>query len=945
MNMRFPRTEVLARLTDPDAPGITLIEAPIGFGKSWLLRRASTAGVLRLRGELGPLAIEPLGHTPVVLDDAHQLDAEATRILAERIEDAPIDARLTVSGRFLGDRLHEVAHLLDGQIIDSVGLSISADEIVAAEPELTRPIADQVAQAAEGSVKLIATALDQWRRQRSRDPVTIIAHLSRTANAAALQQLDSADRVLVGLLARAPGIDQALLASLGGPGFVWRALDAGIPLRRHVSAEIDVLDATFYRAHDIDAGTATRLAAALAQRDRPIEAVGLLLDAAAPDRAARMLVSLPESVTKSVEPRAMLSVLARLGTVTDSDPALLLLRANAAASLGRLDQAFADVDRAARLAKHADPPVRRRVEAAVARTEFFRGNRTEAIALATSGLRDIGPGEEHTFARAHEVLALATAASETRDDLQLAAESFRVAAAAWDACGESALARNCRCDLAMAVLIPLGRFDEALAVLGQVLAVAGLNDAERSWLMACEGFALFEANRLTSAAARFDRVADLGYLQDNSTIVASSAWGRALVASRRDDLPAVLRWLSTAENTALGDADDMLGVSFLCDATTVLGALGELGVAERYLRAAEARPKLYDHDVRRARFIFEARRGHVGDVDAQLAVTRPAEWWRVLLVSALATARAGDVEGARELHDGAERELLNLGFGGFAALGERRAGEELQELLQRRAVVAESGSPAAPGQPESVVRPLLRVIGTTMHVEDGSGVVDIPPGNPQRLVGVVVASGGMATFDQLAEAMWPGDDVDTTRSRLRNVLLRLRRGAGDVVVRSGTGVRLAPGVRCDLYEFEQLATDALASARTDPEVAGHLAARAVTLAEGAVFADFEYEEWALGARRSVDHQLIGLLDLLSVQAEDAGDLVRAQALAERALRLDRYTDSRYVRLAELLTMQGRSAAAVAVLEDAAEAARELGAALPSGLKDRRDELIRRAANG
>ena len=79
----------------------------------------------------------------------------------------------------------------------------------------------------------------------------------------------------------------------------------------------------------------------------------------------------------------MLSVLARLGTVTDSEPALLLLRANAAAPLGRLDQVIDDVDRAAALAEHADPPVRRRVEAAVARTEFFRGHRDEAIALAT----------------------------------------------------------------------------------------------------------------------------------------------------------------------------------------------------------------------------------------------------------------------------------------------------------------------------------------------------------------------------------------------------------------------------------------------------------------------------------------------------------------------------------------------------------------------------------
>jgi DNA-binding SARP family transcriptional activator len=951
-NLRLPRTALLGRLTDPAAPIVTLVEAPIGFGKSWLLRRGSPPGAVRLRGELGALSHEPLGHRAVVIDDAHQLEAEEVRTLVERIEDAPTGARLTVAGRFLPEPLHEVTHLLDGQILDTSSLAISADEIVAAIPELAHGVADQVVQAADGCVKLISTALDQWGRQPSQDPAALVAHLSRTANAAALHSLDPADRVLVGLLARTPGIDQMLLASLGDVGFVWRALDAGIPLRRQVSGELDVLGAAFYRAHDIGSETATRLATALAERDRPLEAAGLLLDAGEPDKAARMLLSLPESVTKSVEPRAMLGILSRLGTVTDSEPGLLLLRANGAAQLGRLDQVVEDVDRAAALVRHADPPVRRRVEAAVARTEFFRGRRERAIELAISGLRDIGPGEEHTFARAHEVLALATAASETRDDLQLAAESFRVAAAAWDACGESALARNCRCDLAMAVLIPLGRFDEALAVLGQVLSVAGLNDAERSWLLTCEGFALLEANRLATATGRFDRVADLGYLQDNSTIVALAAWGRALIAARENDLPATLRWISTAENTALGDADDLLGVSFLCDVSTVLGALGELALAERYLRAAESRPKLYDHDVRRARFVFEARRGNVGDVDAQLAVTRPAEWWRVLLVAALGNAHQGNLGYARELHESAERELLGLGFAGFASLGEGRSADELQQLLQR-------GAPAAASEPVSAAeraltiggmtappaRLRIRVIGGPMLIEDGDDLIEVPTGNPQRLLGVVVAHDGVATFDQLAEAMWPGDDVETSRARLRNVLLRLRRGVGEVTARFGSGVRLAQGVSCDLFEFERLANDALASARTDPELAGRLAAQAVGLVEGPVLRDFEYEEWALSARRAVDHRMIGLLDLLSVQAEDAGDLPRAQALAERALRLDRYTDSRYVRLAELLTMQGRSAAAVAVLEDAAELARELGAAVPKAAKRRRDELIRRAANG
>ena len=43
-----------------------------------------------------------------------------------------------------------------------------------------------------------------------------------------------------------------------------------------------------------------------------------------------------------------------------------------------------------------------------------------------------------------------------------------------------------------------------------------------------------------------------------------------------------------------------------------------------------------------------------------------------------------------------------------------------------------------------------------------------------------------------------------------------------------------------------------------------------------------------------------LVPLVGISRATLGEA--RQALAERALRLDRYTDSRYVRLAELLTM-------------------------------------------
>ena len=66
-----------------------------------------------------------------------------------------------------------------------------------------------------------------------------------------------------------------------------------------------------------------------------MEAVGLLLDAGEHDRATRMMMGLSESITDTVEPRQMLSLLARLGPTTDRQPALLLLRASATEALGR----------------------------------------------------------------------------------------------------------------------------------------------------------------------------------------------------------------------------------------------------------------------------------------------------------------------------------------------------------------------------------------------------------------------------------------------------------------------------------------------------------------------------------------------------------------------------------------------------------------------------------
>jgi DNA-binding SARP family transcriptional activator len=944
--MRLPRTTLLARLTSVDVPPVVVLEAPPGYGKSWLARRTAGTDVVRLRGELGPLAgTGPLPAAHLLVDDAHLLSADDVDVLVERIEDADGGARLIIAGRIVPDAIHEVTQLVDGLIIDCEALASTPAEIADVLPTGSSTLADRLAEAADGNVRVIATSLDQSARDPSTDAVAIASRILRASSEAALHQLEPLQRSVVALLARAPGIDRAMLDRLGGPTFVVDAVAAGVPLRRQITGALELAAAAALRGAPIDPAVAGMLADDMLQRGRVLEAVGLMLDAGGHERATLMMKSLTESVAESVEPRPLLSVLARLGSTVERDPELLLLRAGGNRGVGRLDEATADIELAAERAVTAPPQVRRRVAVESARARMTQGDAAVAERIVRETLHDLGEGEGPTYARAHQVLAECAVDSDAREDLQRAGEHFRIAASAWEACSEYARARTCRTALALSVLIPLGRFDEALAQTGQLLGAPDLSDAERSFTLVTEGFVLYNANRLDAAELRFERIADLGYLHDNPRLIALAAWGMALVASRRSDLSATLKWIATAENTALGKTDDILGVPFLIDVVEMLGGLGDLDAATAYFAQIAGRNAVFAGNVVATEFNLDARRGVLGDMDAALQRTPPKEWWRVKLLAAHAMAAQGRLDDATATLRDAERELASLGFADFRSLGEGRIHEAVLTLLQG----ASAEQPATTTHPERA-EPVadgtrLLVMGGPIVVLEGGRELSIPAGNPQRLVGVIVAGDGSVTIDQASEALWGGDDIERSRTRLRNVLLRLRRAVGDLVVRTGSGLRLAPAVSCDLYDFRRRAQDALATARADPELAGELAKVALGDTDPPVFADFEYDEWAVAARRQVDQQRISLLDLLSVQAEDGGDLAAAQALAERALRLDRYTDSRYVRLAELLTMQDRVAAAMAVLEDAAAVAKEFGDGAPGAAKRHRDELLRRAATG
>jgi len=191
---------VLGRITGPAAPAVVLLEAPTGYGKTWLARHALDPAARRLRGDL-----EPLGGTvvdgPVLVDDAHLLPPEQLDRLIELVEDADQDRRVVIAGRLLSLAVHDAVQLVDGLALDAEALAVTAEELGSPEPDSP---AARVVEIADGCIRIVAAALDQP------DPVAVASRMVRAVAVAVQQDLDADEAAVLGLLARTPGLDPQL---------------------------------------------------------------------------------------------------------------------------------------------------------------------------------------------------------------------------------------------------------------------------------------------------------------------------------------------------------------------------------------------------------------------------------------------------------------------------------------------------------------------------------------------------------------------------------------------------------------------------------------------------------------------------------------------------------------------------------------------------------------
>jgi hypothetical protein len=180
----------------------------------------------------------------------------------------------------------------------------------------------------------------------------------------------------------------------------------------------------------------------------------------------------------------------------------------------------------------------------------------------------------------------------------------------------------------------------------------------------------------------------------------------------------------------------------------------------------------------------------------------------------------------------------------------------------------------------------LRLLGG-FEITSAGREVRLPRGRPATAVRAVAVAGGRLHSEALIELLWPGAAPSAGRSRLRNLLNRVRVAGGELLQRDCDVVRLVPGHEIDATHFDREARAAAdAAAAGDEARATALARSAVTRYRGDLLPDDRYAEWTEPARGRLRARYLDLLDLLAAAAQRHADFDEAIRMIERALEVE-----------------------------------------------------------
>jgi len=294
------------------------------------------------------------------------------------------------------------------------------------------------------------------------------------------------------------------------------------------------------------------------------------------------------------------------------------------------------------------------------------------------------------------------------------------------------------------------------------------------------------------------------------------------------------------------------------------------------------------------------------------------------------------------LHDMAHSALAEVKRGPWGPARPRLPQELLRSPLD---ALADACGPVGQEQPDrDQPQAFVQVLGG-FQVLWGGAAVHLPP-QVGRLVKLVAVSGGQVHVEQAIELLWPEVAPALGKRRLRNVLSKLTRAAGPLVVRAASTLRLGPGVTVDALRFEAAARRALSAARAQVGKDGIGEALAAhRLYSGELLPEDRYEDFAIVVRERLRWLHLRLLDAGAAAAAEAQDYRTAEDCLRAALEIDPTDEDRHVALARHIMSQGRLAAATQALATARTLLASLGLPVSPALLRTEQELLARSQRG
>lgn len=878
---------------------------------------------------------------PVVLalDDVHFAAGPAAQCALRLMRSIGSPHRLWLLARRLPYGVDDGRLAADVLTLETADLAFTAEEAAALCATVIGdegPAAALMETSAGWPAALVMGALASGRGGAEADRLRgdagqTIADLVRRS----LGRLDEPDRAAILAVARLPLLSPEVADAAGGrPGILARATAAGLPLVRGAAGWWEFPGpVTDYIAGlgPPDAGTALRAAPVLLAAGEPAAAIDALIAAGCDMEAARTLADLPAEALERLDDLEVQAMVAALSPqAVEAAPSVLIHLARTCENRSLNDRRTAALDRAADIAAATgDEILAREVAVERARDLVRHGDERGAEEAARTVMAATGPEEVTTRARAAIVLATAMVRHgvRTADAEPVLEEAHRLSLVA----GRREWAVHAWMLLAIGVYMVLGRNADAVARVDEAIALLPSRSGQRALALTMRAELLNESGRYDEARAALSESRRLAVDLRLPRAHAYAAWESARTASQTGDAGAVLLNLREADQHRGTWFEMETGAIFLADAADMLSRVGSPESAAYLARAVERRDDS-PFNVLLAEGVVAARDGDPDEAERLLLEASahercvPRDDWRITLMRAYAASRRGSPEAA-ELAAMAMRQAAELGNPELPLIRERVVAERLLPLLK------ESDGQAVPEPADLPAR--VGALGG-FRVLRGSAEIELPTGHPEMLVKLLVAIGGRGHAEVVIEALWPDVEPASGRKRLRNTLFRLRAAAGDLVVRDGDAISLAPNAEIDALGFDRDARAALAEPDRDQRAA--LALAAAARYAGDLLPDDLYDEWAAGPREKLRGRYLSLLDLLIADAESRGDVDEAIRLLERAGDADPLDDARPTRAARLLLGQGRRAAAETALARAEAILAELGLPPTPALDEMRSVL-------